>query len=132
MLSAKVREGLDQSDRLVESFLVLARAEAGGLADLETVSLPQLVRAALHARAQATEERNLAVHAQLEQAQAVGSGTLCRPAGGQSRRQRRAPQRPGGMIGITTEVDGAKVRLTVESDGHQIEELVVADSQRCS
>ena len=39
VLSAKVREGLDQADRLVESFLVLARAQRGVIDDLTTVSL---------------------------------------------------------------------------------------------
>ena len=42
VLSAKVREGLDQAERLVESFLVLARAERGVIDDLTTVSLPQI------------------------------------------------------------------------------------------
>jgi len=39
----KVREGLDQADRLVESFLVLA-GRTGVIDDLTTVSLPRSPR----------------------------------------------------------------------------------------
>jgi signal transduction histidine kinase len=100
---------------------VLARAEAGGMRDLETVSLPQLIGAALHARAQAAEERNLTVHARLEQAEVAGSGMLLARLVANLVDNAVRHNRPGGMIGITTEVDGATVRLTVESDGPTIE-----------
>lgn len=121
VLSNKVREGLEQADRLVESFLVLARAEAGGTGDLESVSLPQLFRAALEARAQAAEERNLTVHARLDQAYAAGSGVLVARLVANLVDNAVRHNRPGGMIAITTEVDRATARLTVESDGRAIE-----------
>ena len=44
--SAREHE-LDQAERLVESFLVLARAERGVMDDLTTVSLPQITADAL-------------------------------------------------------------------------------------
>ncbi len=50
-LAGKLREGLDQSDRLVLGFLVLARAQQGVLTNL--VSLSQLVSAVLEARSDA-------------------------------------------------------------------------------
>jgi signal transduction histidine kinase len=121
VLSSKVREGLDQADRLVESFLVLARAEAGGAGDLESVSLPQLVSAALHARARTAEERNLTVHTRLEHAHVAGSGTLLARLVANLLDNAVRHNRPGGMIAVMTEIDRATVRLTVESDGPTIE-----------
>ena len=50
VLAQKVREDLDQADRLLESFLVLARAQRGAIADLEPVSLAKLAGDALEAR----------------------------------------------------------------------------------
>ncbi len=121
VLSGKVREGLDQADRLVESFLVLARAEVGGVGDLGTVSIPQLVKAALEVRAGAAEERQLTVRVQLERADVAGSGTLLARLVANLVDNAVRHNRPGGMIAVTTEVDGASVRLTVESDGRTIE-----------
>ncbi len=51
VLSLKVREGLDQAERLVESFLVLARAHRGVIDDLTMVSLPKVTAEVLDARA---------------------------------------------------------------------------------
>jgi signal transduction histidine kinase len=121
VVSAKVREGLDHADRLVESFLVLARAEADGIAELETVSLPQLVRAALEAGGEAAEELNLTVRARLEPAQVAGSGMLVARLVANLVDNAVRHNRPGGMIGITTEIDGATARLTVEGDGRPID-----------
>jgi signal transduction histidine kinase len=121
VVSAKVREGLDHADRLVESFLVLARAEADGIAELETVSLPQLVRAALEARGEGAEELNLTVRARLEPAQVAGSGMLIARLVANLVDNAVRHNRPDGMIGITTEIDGATARLTVEGDGRPID-----------
>jgi len=121
VLSGKVREGLDQAERLVESFLVLARAEVGGISDLETVSLPELVRAALEARAEAAEGRDITVHAALGEADVAGSGVLVARLASNLLDNATRHNRPGGMIAVTTEADSATVRLTVESDGRTIE-----------
>ena len=120
VLSAKVREGLDQAERLVESFLVLARAEAGGTPELERVSLPELVRAALEATAPAAQQRALIVRTRLEHAQIPGSAVLLARLVANLVDNAVRHNRTGGMIAITTEVDGAVVRLTVDSDGRTI------------
>ena len=51
VLAGKLREGLDQADRLVENLLLLARAQHGASDDQETISLGPLIAAAIDARA---------------------------------------------------------------------------------
>jgi signal transduction histidine kinase len=61
VLVGKVREGLDQADRLVESFLVLARAQRGVITDFTTVSLPTVVSSALDRSSSALTDQDLTV-----------------------------------------------------------------------
>ena len=49
VLEGKVREGLDQADRLVENLLLLARAEHGARDDQETIALDPLLTSAIQA-----------------------------------------------------------------------------------
>ena len=51
VLAGKLREGLDQADRLVENLLLLARAQHGAKDAPETVPLGPLLAGAIHARA---------------------------------------------------------------------------------
>ena len=73
VLSAKVREGLDQAERLVQSFLVLARAQRGVIDDLTTVSLPQITADALDTQADRAAAANVTLHRSLDQAEVAGS-----------------------------------------------------------
>jgi hypothetical protein len=120
VLSGKVREGLDQADRFVESFLMLARAEAQEIADLETVSLPDLVRNALEAQADAIDDLGLTVQQDLQDARATGSRTLLARLQANLIDNAVRHNRPAGFIGITTEVVGSTARLTVENSGRVI------------
>jgi signal transduction histidine kinase len=117
VLSGKLREGLDQADRLVESFLVLARAEGGGLTDAESVDLPGLVRSAISARREAIAELGLGVREQLEEAEVVGNEMLLRRLVANLVNNAVRHNRPGGFIEVKTETDGTSVRLIVENSG---------------
>lgn len=117
VLSGKLEEGLEQAERLVESFLVLARAQAGGMDDLETVSLPRLVRAALAARTNVIDELNLTLRERLEPAQVTGSEMLLGRLIANLVDNAVLHNRPTGLLGVAIEADGPTTRLSVESDG---------------
>ncbi len=51
VLAGKLREGLDQADRLVENLLLLARAQHGASDGQETIPLGPLIAGAIEARA---------------------------------------------------------------------------------
>jgi signal transduction histidine kinase len=119
VLSDKIGEGLEMADRLVESFMVLARAEAGVLTDLEAVALHTLVGAALENRA--ADAHDLNVSAQLDDAEVLGSRTLLARLVANLLDNAAVYNLPGGAITITTGSDGSTARLTVESDGRPID-----------
>jgi signal transduction histidine kinase len=117
VLAGKVREGLDQADRLVESFLVLARAQRGVLTDLTTVSLPEAVSTALDARTADTADMGLAVRVQLDDADVIGSQPLLARMVANLVGNAIRHNQPGGFIEVTTEADASAARLTVENGG---------------
>jgi len=117
VLAGKVREGLDQADRLVESFLVLARAQRGVMTDLATVCLPQVVSAALHARTAETADMGLAVRLHLADADVIGSETLLARMVANLVGNAIRHNQPGGFIDVSTESDASAARLIVENGG---------------
>jgi signal transduction histidine kinase len=117
VLAGKVREGLDQADRLVESFLVLARAQRGVMTDLTTVSLPQVVSAALAARTADTADMHLAARVELGSADVVGSQTLLARMVANLVGNAIRHNQPGGFIDVRTESDACAARLIVENGG---------------
>ena len=77
VLARKVREGLDQADRLIESFLVLASAQRGVTTDLTTVSLSEIASRAPATRATALADRGLSVQqTTTAEVDVIGSATL--------------------------------------------------------
>ena len=117
VLAGKVREGLDQADRLVESFLVLARAQRGEMTDLTTVSLPEVVSTALDARTADVADMHLAVRVQPGDADVVGSQTLLAQMVANLVGNAIRHNQPGGFIEVSTEADACTVRLIVENGG---------------
>ncbi len=117
VLAAKVREGLDQADRLVESFLVLARAQRGVMTELTTVSLPEVVSAALDARMADTANLGLTVRPRLAGAAVIGSETLLARMVANLVGNAIRHNRPGGFIAVSTEADASSARLVVENGG---------------
>jgi signal transduction histidine kinase len=120
-LSAKVREGLDQADRLVESFLVLARAEGRGVTDPEPVSLPELVTDALDSRMDAIDGLEVTVRRRLEGVEVIGNEMLLGRLVANLIDNAVRYNQPAGLIDVAVEPDGPTARLTVESSGRVIE-----------
>jgi len=118
-LAGRVRAELDRVDRLLDGFLVLARAQHGDLPGQTTLSLEYIVSAALAVRAEAIAARKLTVH------HASGPGgtwvrgsqaLLCRMVDNVIDNA-IAHNTDGGWISATTEGDGRLARMVVETGG---------------
>jgi signal transduction histidine kinase len=117
VLEGKLREGLDQADRLLESLLLLARAQHGGNGDRETVSLGQVLTSALEARSGAITGAGLRVQHAAGGAWVAGDATLlCRMAGNVIDNA-IGHNEPGGWIRAETTADRTSARLVVENGG---------------
>jgi signal transduction histidine kinase len=130
VLSAKVREGLDQADRLVESFLVLARAQRGVIDDQTTVSLPQITADALDTRADGAAAANVTVHRSLDEAEVVGSPVLLSHLVVNVIDNAIRYNEPGGWVHITTTAEGRSARLIVENSGPVLDSAEVGQLGR--
>lgn len=75
-LDGKLREGLDQAERLLEGFLTLARAQHGALPERASVSLSYIALSAIRTRAALIAEHGIAVEESIADAQVTGSETL--------------------------------------------------------
>jgi hypothetical protein len=117
VLSAKVREGLDQAERLVEGFLVLARAERGVIDDLTTVSLPQITATALDTRADCAYAANVTLRRSLDEAEVAGSRTLLSRLTVNLIDNAIRYNQPGGCVQVTTTAEGPSAQLIVENSG---------------
>ena len=117
VLSAKVREGLDQAERLVESFLVLARAERGVIDDLTTVSLPQITATVLDTRSDGAAAANVTLHRSLEEAEVAGSPTLLSRLAVNLINNAIRYNEPGGWVQVRTSAEGPSAWLIVENGG---------------
>jgi signal transduction histidine kinase len=128
-LDGKLREGLDQADRLLESFLVLARAEHGALDDRGAVPLYVLVEAALSERRAVISDKDIDVHASLAPVSVRGSATLLSRMVDNVIENAVRHNEPGGFITVSTELrDDDRARLVVANggprlDGASIEQL---------
>jgi len=118
-LAGRLRTELDRVDRLLDGFLVLARAQHGDLPGQATLSLEYVVSAALAARAEAIAARHLVVHHTSDP-----DGTWVR--GSQALLARMVDNlidnaithnTDGGWIIATTGADGRLARLVVETGG---------------
>jgi signal transduction histidine kinase len=118
-LAGRLRPELDRVDRLLDGFLVLARAQHGDLPGQATLSLEYVVSAALAVRAEAIAARKLTVH------HATGRGgtwvrgsqaLLCRMVDNVIDNA-IAHNTDGGWISATTESEGRLARLVVETGG---------------
>jgi signal transduction histidine kinase len=126
-LERKLREGLDQADRLLESFLILARAEHGVLPEQTVIAIRELVSEALDARSDAIAARGLAVQTALADVQAEGSRTLLARMIGNVIDNAIRYNDPHGWIRIETATTRETVQLVVENGGARLEERKVRD-----
>jgi signal transduction histidine kinase len=127
VLDAKLREGLDQADRLLESFLTLSRAQNGALPQPTTISLAGLVSAAIEACAEEIAEQQLTVELRLEEVQVAGSEPLlARMVENVVDNAVRHNERCG-WISAETRGDGETVRAVLANGGARLEETMVQE-----
>jgi signal transduction histidine kinase len=116
-LADKIRSGLDRADRLVESFLTLARAQHGGVLRTSTVALDELATAVLADHAIEIGDMCLTVGQDLHGAPVRGSETLLIHLAGNLIDNAVRHNQPGGWIRVATGSGTGTVRLAVENSG---------------
>jgi signal transduction histidine kinase len=126
-LDSELREDLDHADRLLESFLVLARAQHGALTDQSSVPLERIVTAALEARSDAIVEQQIEVQTALAPVRVTGGETLLSRMVENVIENAVRYNQPHGFINVTSEIHGEAARLVVESDGPVLDQRSVAE-----
>ncbi|WP_406094083.1 sensor histidine kinase [Streptomyces sp. NBC_01013] len=137
-LAARIRAELDQVDRLLEGFLVLARTQHGEFDDSRLLLLGRTARTALAARAEDIATRGLTVRADRidESARVWGSHTLLRRVADNVIDNAIIHNDSGGWIEVTVLAEEGKgndhgaVSLVVESGGPVLDQRRVADLAR--
>jgi signal transduction histidine kinase len=119
VLAGKIRVGLDRADRLVESFLTLARAEHGGTVHRTTVALDKLATTVLADRFDAINDMHLTVGQDHQDAPVPGSEALLTHLTGNLIDNAIRHNQPGGWIHVATDTDTGTgtARLVVENSG---------------
>jgi signal transduction histidine kinase len=125
-LDASLREDLDQADRLLESFLMLARAQHGALGNETSVSLAQIVDDALARHDEAIAATQLELHRTLGPASVAGSPTLLARMVENLIDNAVWHNVPAGLINVTCETDRDTARLEVESGGSVLDQAATA------
>jgi len=125
-LDAGLRGALDQADGLLESFLVLARADHGELGDQGPVALERLLAAELEDRADQIAAHGIDVRTAVDPIRVVGSETLLQRMVGNVIDNAVRHNQPHGSIDVALTFDGANARLTVDSDGDALDDRAVA------
>jgi signal transduction histidine kinase len=127
-LDADLRVDLDQADRLLESFLTLARAQNGQLDEHNQVALEPLVTAALTARADQITAKRLTVETHLAAVEVAGSATLLRRMVENVIENAVHHNQPGGSVEITLALlNGQRARLIIDSSGPTLDQSAVAE-----
>jgi signal transduction histidine kinase len=127
MLAAKIRMGLDKADRLVESFLVLARAQRGTEPRAVTVPLGGAAEAALAEHGQAIAGLRLTVTSDLADAPVQGTSLLLSRMTDNLIDNAVRHNQPGGWLRVTTRSDATLAWLVVESGGPVLDERDVRE-----
>ncbi|GGS89244.1 two-component sensor histidine kinase [Nonomuraea spiralis] len=130
-LADRLRTELDQVDRLLEGFLMLARTQHVALTDRTTLSLRHLATDALDARAADITAGNLTVHSAGvvdDSAWTQGNGTLLTRMIDNVIDNAITHNHEGGWIRLAATTDGTTAQLVVETGGrlldqHQVDRL---------
>ncbi len=126
VLAAKLREGLDQADRLVENLLLLARAQHNASDDQETIPLDPLLTSAIAARADLIASMSLDVQRAADGSLVTGNPVLLAQMTANLIDNAVRHNHPGGWIRAQIARDGAAVRLVVENGGPVLDRGKVA------
>jgi hypothetical protein len=133
-LDAELRVDLDHADRLLESFLTLARAQYGvaraqhgQLDEHVQVALAPLIAAALTAHTEQIAAKRLTVESDLAPVEVAGSATLLRRMVENVIENAVRHNQPGGSIELRlSPLNGQRARVTVESSGPMLDPGTVA------
>jgi signal transduction histidine kinase len=123
MLADRLRLELDHVDRLLESFLALARAQRGPVDEDATLSLDLFVASALEQRAGAIAELGLDVDEEISAAaQVIGDEILLARMVENVIDNAVHHNERGGFVRVRTETEGGNARLVVENGGPVLDE----------
>jgi signal transduction histidine kinase len=117
ILAGKIRAGLDQADRLVESFLTLARAQHGGAVRRSTVALDKLATTVLADHFVAINDMHITVDQDHHDAPVAGSEALLTHLIGNLIGNAIRHNQPGGWLRVATGTGTDTARLVVENSG---------------
>jgi signal transduction histidine kinase len=117
-LADRLRHELDRVDRLLESFLTLAHAQQGPVADESTISLGDMTSAAIQRRTDAIASLELTVERdECLRAWVRGSETLLSRMVENVIDNAVRHNEPGGWVRLTTAVEESRACLVVENGG---------------
>ena len=115
------------ADRLLESFLTLARAQDGQLDERNQVALEPLITSALSDRADQIATKELTVETNLDGVQVAGSATLLGRMVENVIENAVRHTKPGGLVEIAlASLDGRQARVVIASSGPLLDPDAVA------
>jgi signal transduction histidine kinase len=129
-LDEKLREGLDEADRLLESFLVLARAENSGIRERTPVSVRNLVEQALGSRSELIRDRGIHVRSLRGDAAVAGEETLLTRLVENLIDNAVRHNERGGWVGASVVDADGLCKLTIENGGKRLDESKVQELAR--
>ena len=127
ILAGRIREDLGQADRILESLLVLARAQRGVVTDLEPVSLTRVAEQALAAHAQAAAARGISVRSTLDEVEVIGDETLLGRLAANLVDNAIRHNNIREFVNVTVKANGRTARMTVESGGPLLPEDKISE-----
>jgi signal transduction histidine kinase len=125
-LDSELRLDLDHADRLLDSFLILARAQHRELGGQSPVALGPVIAAALASRAGDIAASRLTVHAELTPVNILGSATLLARMVENVIENAVRYNQPHGSIRVVLARDENNARLLVDSAGTVLDDAAVA------
>jgi signal transduction histidine kinase len=125
-LDADLREDLDEADRLLESFLTLARAQQGELGETSLISLQSIITAALATRASELADKQIEIRAATAPVCVTGSEKLLERMVENVIENAIRHNQPHGFIELACTLDAGRAVLIVENGGPILDEGSVA------
>jgi hypothetical protein len=122
-LAHRLRQELDQVDRLLESFLTLAQSQLGPPADESTLDLADLASLAIERHSREISRMSLAVDGErCAEARVNGSETLLSRLVDNVIDNAISHNQRGGWVRVRTSVEGPFARIVVENGGSVLDQ----------